>query len=85
MTAWAAAEDVPLSCYRRTGVASSAGPKCCEHWTEQGISHPELNTGTYNGLTGDPDPLLVAACPNAEDGAEYCSEGSSMTLYIREV
>lgn len=38
---------------------------------ERGISHPELDTGTYNGLAGDRDPLFVAACPYAEDGAEY--------------
>lgn len=38
---------------------------------ERGISHPVLNTGNYNGLAGDRDPLFVTACPYAEDGAEY--------------
>lgn len=27
----------------------------------------------------------MTACPYAEDGAEYCSEGLSLTLHIREV
>lgn len=48
MTAWAGVEDVPSSCSWHAVVTSSAGPKCWEHWTGRGISHSELDTGSYD-------------------------------------